>query len=74
MALELTAPQQVGVGDIIYLATEPGFCYLSLLTDAYSRYIVGLDVSKSLAADSAQRALEMALTQAKPPLAAYGKL
>ena len=65
---ELTAPQQAWVGDITYLETEQGFCYLSLLTDAYSRYIVGFDVSKSLAADSAQRALSRAIAQAKPPL------
>ncbi len=66
--LAITGPQQVWVADITYLETEEGFCYLSLITDAYSRYIVGYDVSTSLSVEGAQRALEMAIAQAAPPL------
>ena len=60
--------QQVWVGDITYLETEQGYCYLSLLTDAYSRYIVGYDLSRSLAVEGAKRSLEMAIDQASFPL------
>ena len=67
--LVITQPQQVWVCDITYLETEEDFCYLSLLTDAYSRYIVGYDVSTSLAVKGAKRALEMAIDQAILPLA-----
>lgn len=59
--LELTRPNQVYVADITYLATLEGFCYLALLTDAYSRKIVGYDVSRSLSIEGGQRALQMAL-------------
>ena len=60
----LTHVQQAWVCDITYLETEQGLCYLSLVTDAFSRYIVGYDVSTSLAVEGALRALNMALAQA----------
>ena len=66
--LTITHTQQVWVGDITYLETEEGYCYLFLLTDAYSRYIVGYDLSKSLAVEGAKRALEMAITRASFPI------
>ncbi len=45
--LTLTRPHQLWVADITYLTTEQGFLYLALLTDAYSRFIVGYDLSNS---------------------------
>ena len=66
--LAITRVQQVWVGDITYLETEEDFCYLSLLTDAYSRYIVGYDLSPSLAVEGVKRSLEMAIDQASDPL------
>ena len=66
--LDITHVQQAWVGDITYLETEEGFCYLSLLTDAYSRYIVGFDLSPSLVVEGAKRALKMAIDQASFPL------
>jgi transposase InsO family protein len=66
--LPIITVQQVWVGDITYLQTEAGFCYLFLLTDAYSRYIVGYDLSTSLAVEGASRALEIAIDQASFPL------
>jgi len=66
--LPIITVQQVWVGDITYLQMEKGFCYLFLLTDAYSRYIVGYDLSTSLAVEGARRALEMAIDQAVFPL------
>ena len=42
--VELSAPNQVFVSDITYLRIPGGFAYLSLITDAWSRKIVGWDV------------------------------
>lgn len=66
--LAVTHVQQVWVCDITYLETEQGFCYLALVTDAFSRYIVGYDVCTTLAVEGAQRALDMAIAQARLPL------
>lgn len=61
--LTLERVDQAWVGDITYLATEQGFLYLALLTDAYSRFIVGYDLSSSLAVEGALRALNLAIAQ-----------
>lgn len=52
---------QVLVGDITYIGTEEGFMYLALLTDVYSRKIIGYDLSESLSIEGSLRALKMAL-------------
>ena len=39
--VQATASEQVWVADITYLPTADKFVYLSLVTDAYSRKIVG---------------------------------
>jgi putative transposase len=57
----ITGPNQAWAGDITYLATEEGFCYLALLTDVHSRYIVGFDLSTSLSVEGAERALLQAV-------------
>jgi len=59
----LTAPHQAWVSDITYLRLEDGFCYLTLITDAYSRCIVGAWVSDSLATEGSLKALRRALAQ-----------
>ena len=46
--LIITKPNQVWVSDITYIRLVNGFCYLALITDVYSRKIVGYDVSNSL--------------------------
>lgn len=56
-----TAPNQLWVSDITYIVVGYGFAYLSLVTDAYSRKIVGFYLSKDLSAEGCIRALEMAL-------------
>ncbi|HEY5745015.1 MAG TPA: IS3 family transposase [Chryseolinea sp.] len=58
--LMLTTPNQLWVSDITYLRTWEGFCYLALITDAYSRKIVGYDVSDSLEMEGCIRALKAA--------------
>jgi putative transposase len=58
--LEVTRPNQVWVSDITYIDTEQGFGYLALVTDVYSRRIMGYDFSPTLAVEGALRALRMA--------------
>lgn len=62
--LKVAAPNQLWVSDITYLRTREGFCYLALITDAYSRKIVGYDVSDSLELEGCRRALDMAMQKA----------
>lgn len=40
-----TAPNQVWAGDVTYIRTEQGFCYLAVVIDLYARHIVGFAVS-----------------------------
>lgn len=56
-----TGPEQVWVADITYLPTAKQCTYLSLVTDAYSRKIVGYHVAENLQTEGVRRALEMAL-------------
>jgi transposase InsO family protein len=61
-------PEQVWVSDITYIRTQQeGYCYLSLVTDACSRKIMGYDVSRSLSAEHALRALKMAVANRSYP-------
>lgn len=54
-------PEQVWVADITYIGNRPNHSYLALVTDAYSKKIVGYDLSESLNATGAIRALKMAV-------------
>ena len=63
--LNVTKPNQVWVSDITYIRTIKGFCYLALITDMYSRKIVGYDLSDSLELNGCVRALNKAIYQAK---------
>lgn len=55
------APNQLWVSDITYIHLADGFAYLSLITDAYSRKIVGFYLSPDLSANGPLQALRMAL-------------
>ena len=65
--MAVNAPNQVWVSDITYIRTLNGFCYLALITDMYSRKIVGYDISDSLELAGCLRALMLALRVARPP-------
>jgi putative transposase len=52
---------QLWVSDITYIRVKEGFAYLSLVTDAYSRKIVGYHLNRRLAAAGPAAALRMAL-------------
>jgi putative transposase len=68
--LELTGANQAWVSDITYLRTLEGFMYLALITDKWSRKIVGHHCGDSLEAEGCLKALELALEklpkQARP--------
>lgn len=64
--LEITRPNQVWVADITYIRMVNKFAYLAIITDLYSRKIVGYDISTSLELAGCLRALKTALWQAKP--------
>ena len=59
--LILTRPEQLFVSDITYIGTRENPMYLALVTDAYSKKIMGLNVSNSLNASGATAALKQAI-------------
>jgi putative transposase len=56
-----TRPNQLWVADLTYVATWSGFVYVALVIDAFSRYLVGWQGSRSLRTDLALDALEIAI-------------
>ena len=56
-------PEQIWVSDITYIGNRDNHQYLALVTDAYSKKIVGYDLSSSLSAEGALRALKMGIKQ-----------
>jgi putative transposase len=56
-----TAPNQLWIADITYVATWSGFAYAAFVTDVFARRILGWRVSNTLRADLALDALEMAI-------------
>ena len=63
--MEITRPEQIFVADITYIGERDNPMYLSLVTDAYSKQIMGHDVSNSLAATGTMKALQKALRNRK---------
>lgn len=63
--LEINRPEQVWVSDITYIGRRDNPCYLSLITDAYSKKIMGYFVADNLNTQSRLKALKMALKQRK---------
>jgi putative transposase len=59
---------QVWVSDITYVRTKQGFSYISLITDMYSRKIVGYLVSNSVELKGCVKAYKMALKNGKPEI------
>jgi len=54
-------PNQLWVADLTYVATWSGFVYVAFIIDAFSRYLVGWQASRSLPTDLALDALELAI-------------
>ena len=63
--LEINRPNQVWVSDITYIGKRDKPCYLSLVTDAYSKKIMGYYVADNMNTESSVKALNMAIRQRK---------
>ncbi len=61
----VTRANELWVSDITYLPINASWCYLFLITDAYSHKIVGYHVSYRLDTSAALQALQMALSERK---------
>ena len=63
--IEINRPEQLWVSDITYIKTEAGNEYLSLITDAYSKKIMGYELLDNLSSNGPLKALELALKNRK---------
>jgi len=63
--LELERPNQLWVSDITYVPIGGTFLYLCLITDAFSRKIVGWSLREDLSAKGPLEALDMAISKRK---------
>lgn len=66
--IELFYPNQVWVSDITYQRIDTGFVYINFITDAYTKKILGFDVSDNLGVKGSLRALQKAIAQSYYPL------
>lgn len=64
--MQVIRPNQLWVSDITYIRLIDEFCYLSLVTDAYSRRIVGYCLYPTLQKEGPVAALNMALSTLSP--------
>ena len=61
--MQLSKPEQVFVSDITHIKSRKRTHYLSLVTDAYSRKIMGYQLSDDMSAEKVVLALKMAINQ-----------
>jgi putative transposase len=59
-------PNTVWAGDVTYLRTREGWCYLAIVMDLYSRKIIGWHISKNMSADLVINAIQMAINLRQP--------
>lgn len=62
---EFTKPEELWVSDITYIKTNAGNAYLSLITDAYSKKIMGYELLENLSTTGPLNALKLALKNRK---------
>lgn len=60
--VDITAPNQAWCSDLTYIRTDENFMYAALITDMYSRKIIGAYIGDSLESIGCLRALENALS------------
>ena len=65
---KIERPDQVYVSDITYIKSKERTHYLSLITDAFSRKIVGHHLSDDMSAENVVKALKVALKDRKSTL------
>lgn len=57
----ITAPEQLWVSDITYIKTDEGNCYLNMVTDAWSRRIMGYAIAQNMNTEEMKKAYQMAI-------------
>ena len=62
-----TRPEQLWVADITYIKTDNGHNYLAIVTDAYSKQIMGYKIDNHMKASLCVDALKMAVKNRKYP-------
>ena len=62
-----TRPEQLWVSDITYIKTENGHNYLAIVTDAYSKQIMGYNLDNHMKTSLCTEALDMAIKNRKYP-------
>ena len=65
--MKLTGVNQLWVADITYIQVWREFVFLAVVLDAFSRKVVGWELTRSLSSGLALRALEKAITERQPP-------
>ena len=65
--LHIDKSELLWVSDITYVKVFDQFCYLFLITDAYSRKVVGYNFSRRMTAKCCIKALDLALANRKHP-------
>lgn len=65
--VDLKRPEQIWQSDITYIKTKEGNLYLSLITDAYSKKIMGYQLSDNLKTESVKKALLKAIEKRAYP-------
>ncbi len=63
----ITEPEQAWVSDITYIKTDEGNCYLNLVTDVYSRKIMGYAIAQNMNSEEMKKAYEMAIANRNYP-------
>jgi putative transposase len=59
--MEISQPEEAFVADITYINTRESQMYLHLVTDVYSKRIMGYELSDNLKVSSSKKALSMAI-------------
>jgi putative transposase len=63
--LDISRADEVWVSDITYLKTDEGPCYLNLVTDAFSRKIMGHAIADNMEAAQMKKAFQVAIKNRK---------
>jgi transposase InsO family protein len=65
--LDVTGPNQLWIADITYIRLKTEFVFLAVVLDAWSRKVIGWNLSRSLQSELALGALRQALEARQPP-------
>lgn len=66
MKFDPKLPNTVWAGDVTYLRTREGWCYLAIVMDLHSRKIIGWSINKHMTAELVIKAMQMAINLRQP--------